>query len=49
MKMKSFSLSYSWSETDMQMKHQYYTIEAVTETQTRFSGVSGVINYSWMS
>ena len=46
MKMKSFSLSYSWSETDMQMKHQYYTTEAVTKTQTRFSGVSGVINYS---
>ena len=46
MKMKSFSLSYSWSETDMQIKHQYNTTEAVTETHTRSSGVSGVINDS---
>lgn len=40
MQIKSFPSRYPWSETDMQMKHQYNTIKAVTETHTRYSGSS---------
>lgn len=40
MQIKSFPSRYPWSETDMQMKHEYNTIKAVTETHTRYSGSS---------